>query len=647
MFFNQKPKDGDGPQQKSEDAKSMPGLPVAGPKTTKIPTIKISSSSIHTMQKDLAEIKNPNAKKIEEIEIEAKPAESDFSFNRGGSEIPKSNPFMNPYEIKGPAISSVTPKPAPSQMPTLATAPMPVPKPSPAPAPKPLYVQSPTPAPKSFYAPSPSEAPTPIPKPTPPPAPVSKKPEGTITFKDVSNPALQFDEMPKVKLSSPIIPSKPKPIEISQEVPKKAVNWGKTLMIVLVILIILVLGSGAYYFFMIKQAPKIEEPPIITPPVEPPVVIPPVEPPVVTPAFNPDKSNYLSLDLSVADATAVKTTLQKFITDVMSSDIATPVEFSIVDAQNNPITFKNFSDKLGLVLPANILADLSDNFSFYIYKDVANPGIGLALDSKNDTTLSASMSAEEKNLITDLKPFLSLIINSDYRPSETVFSTNDYNGIKTRYINIVTPNILSVDYAVNKNKLIIGTTMLTFRSIADKINNSTVTPSGSDSSNPDISLPANTGDDFNNCGTLVTDHIFVSPPLTSEDKKALDCFNSSVSKCQPATLSENSPSTGAESEVSISGKENDNCIINNKEIRAASGGNTLKLESYSTCKLPMEKYITPMYNEAIKQNKPELFLIGIVMVFIKSSTHTVQDNGWYMAEITNTQTQEKISIQCK
>jgi hypothetical protein len=254
------------------------------------------------------------------------------------------------------------------------------------------------------------------------------------------------------------------------------INLGKTIIIVLAFLIIAASVGGGYYFWVTRQkneiviAPStIESEPIIEsePELKPePIMIPPT---VIK--FSTSEPNIFEISTATAASGSIKENLQELAAKVALSGISLPVEFNVVDVNKKPIAFKDFAKLSGITFSQALLANLSGNFSLFIYNDGGATRTGLVIDSKYPTKLKYLMMAEEKTLAKSVDP---IFLATNYTLADKTFASSDYKGTIIRYINIISPEDLSVDYAMSKNKLIIGTTKMTLRSIIDCIEKTTV-----------------------------------------------------------------------------------------------------------------------------------------------------------------------------
>lgn len=250
------------------------------------------------------------------------------------------------------------------------------------------------------------------------------------------------------------------------EVPKKegalATNVGKLIAAVLIILIISVLGIGGYYFWNPRS---LNPEPVTKVSVEPKPEPVPTPTPVPVPKFTTEGINIFSIDLSSASSADIQAALFNLVGEVKKENLNGPIEFSLVDKDNNLIAFKNFSQKFELGLSINLINSFSEKFSLFIYNDNGNYRLGLAIDYKKGVDLKKLMRTEEPTLLTELKP---LFLDAAYsQPRDKKFSDNVYKNFAVRYENIVSPEYLSIDYIANNKTLFIGTTRLTAQAMVD------------------------------------------------------------------------------------------------------------------------------------------------------------------------------------
>jgi hypothetical protein len=275
-----------------------------------------------------------------------------------------------------------------------------------------------------------------------------------------------------------------KSILTSKNIPPQELASGKKenpltniIFVTIIVIIILSIGVGGYYFFITRSgqveqqaAPIIEEPVAQIPVVEEPVVITaPIE------KYSSLKPNYLPIDIAKAKDTDITKSLMDIVPELGVSASETPLEFLVVDINNNPITFSIFSSALKLNLSPATLSALSENFSIYYYKDGSSVKLGLSIDIKDPIGLKTSLQKEESNLPSKLLP---LFLGATPEIKNGKFKDSIYNNAAIRYLNLNSQNTLSVDYAVGDKQLAIGTSKDTLRKIIDKLSlPKNVTPS--------------------------------------------------------------------------------------------------------------------------------------------------------------------------
>lgn len=247
----------------------------------------------------------------------------------------------------------------------------------------------------------------------------------------------------------------------SANAPEHHFNWTKMIVSAVILFVMLLSASSGYYFWMTRFNSQ--------PPQETAQTLPP--PPEPAPSLSTSNPNYLSVDMDNADSTSIKESINKYVKEVSGQKPESPVEFIVRDLANNPVTFSKFAVKIGITFPAEITASLGSNFSLFIFNDNDNVRLGLAIDSTDSTNekLKDALSKEEANLPKDLEP---LFLTTTYTLENREFNTSYYGGAEIRYRNIISPEELSIDYTIFRNKLVVGTTKMTLRSIIDSLTNS-------------------------------------------------------------------------------------------------------------------------------------------------------------------------------
>lgn len=242
--------------------------------------------------------------------------------------------------------------------------------------------------------------------------------------------------------------------------PKHIPKWSRVILWSSLAVAFATLVVAGYYFWITRMTP-----------ISPPPVLPAIPEPVVIEKeeskFSVENPNYLLIDTEKDTAQTIQQLLLKTATEVKEIGIGTPIEFIVVDQNNNPISLSIFSILSGLKL-APVLDNLEESFSLLIYLDSENPRMGLAADFKDKPKAARAMIAKEKTLVNDVS---FLLLSEIPQKTRGTFSVNDSKSFPIRYINIDAnaEGLLSVDYSLTDKQLIIATSKNTMWAILDKI----------------------------------------------------------------------------------------------------------------------------------------------------------------------------------
>ena len=392
---------------------------------------EIDDLPVHTMRKDLEEIAHPNLKTKEQLG-EATPIRPSNL-----TEAQKSSPFFSQTPVR-----KIEPQPV-DETPRII---------SQRPAPEPIKVMPQKQAFESMRQTPQKPAVEPIK--VAPTRPINEPVKKVVAPMPVKEPA-------KVAFK-PVEP----PIKIKEKDEQKK-SSGKPLLLVLAVLVILVIVAGGYYFWL-NQNQQTQEVAVTNVPEQ---TVEPQPEPVAK--FSNEKPNIFTVDMSTSTTKTLRDALQNQAQDVSEEKDSFPVEFTVTGIDGQPVAFKDFAKALGITFSPALTANLADTFSLFIYNDQANTRLGIALNSKDPIALKKLVVAEEKTLAKDLSP---IFLTDEYTLTPKTFASSNYTGLAIRYLNIISPEDLSVDYAISQNKLLIGTTKMTLRTIIDKITPPTVSP---------------------------------------------------------------------------------------------------------------------------------------------------------------------------
>lgn len=294
--------------------------------------------------------------------------------------------------------------------------------------------------------------------------PTAQAPTESESVDNIANTQTLTEKQQSSPFLNSVIPTAPKSSQKTEVSAKKINapannNFAVTLIVIAVI--VLIAGAGIYYFNVTRQGnvAVVEPTPALIIPEEP--IVP------LAPKFSSDKPTYLSLDIDNLTTVQIKEALHNLATEIKSAELTAPIEFIVTDSQNNPVDFTIFSQKIGLTLSENVLSKLDPTFNLFVFNDGGNMRLGLAITTIDNATLKRALLLEEPLLAKNLDAIL--LVDTDHEFSTAAFSETVYNKIAIRYQNIISPEELSIDYAIDDTQLIIGTTKETMFSIMDKI----------------------------------------------------------------------------------------------------------------------------------------------------------------------------------
>nr|HPN55189.1 hypothetical protein [Candidatus Moranbacteria bacterium] len=229
----------------------------------------------------------------------------------------------------------------------------------------------------------------------------------------------------------------PKDIYFSEKPSEKpSVNIAyKITLVAIVFLIIALIGLGGYYFLVVKKqtqkSPAVAETELPNEEIISTKELPEKETPEVV-ASSEKKATYLPLDISSLSTEEIKASIVSAVNKMGSADSEVFQEFTIVDLNNNPISFPVFAQAAKINLPVVILDDLSQSFSLFVYKNKEVSRLALAIVAKENNTLPEKMLSQEKTLPEDLT---FLFLESKPVLTNNSFKSSAYKDASVRYLN--------------------------------------------------------------------------------------------------------------------------------------------------------------------------------------------------------------------
>ena len=238
--------------------------------------------------------------------------------------------------------------------------------------------------------------------------------------------------------------------------------WMLYSIAIAIAVVCVVLGVGVWYFFFSPEQSSVESvaPDVIEKSSETNTNLPPKQLP-----FSLDKPNYLSFNTETISPLDIRKTLSETAERITMAGISVPVEFFVTDHNNNPLAFSRFAFLLNLELDANFLALIQEAFSLYAYNDDGRVRFGLALRFKNMEAATDLLAKTETDMPYALR---ALILEPGVTVAKkSVFRSAPYNRFAVRFANIDGNQNISLDYALDNNRLFLGTSKNTLRVLLD------------------------------------------------------------------------------------------------------------------------------------------------------------------------------------
>lgn len=460
------------------------------PETLKNDTPDLIDAKIHVMQHDLDEIA-----KTGRVEIDATPQETKKSKPKETNEvsdtpIPSDSPFSQSiYPASDEPLPETTPKPKtppapepPTLVAPIPESPAPVPQAAPDPAPPvraprpetstdmrrgpsaitstplnlPTFEAAPAPTQRERTLPSARPAPPPKPDTSVPPQPAAIR---TGAWPVPTEPAeTDKKSSPKKSLSKKKSATKKSPPDKNalpdNIILKEGWGWKHT---VLLGLVVVALGGGASYFWMTRSSESMPEfslpriPDITGNPKAEEILSEPEE----ELPFSTATPNTFVIDVETETVSMLREKLLANAETMKDAGMTGPVPFTVVDKTNTPIAFFIFASVFNLGLSGDLLNSIDNDFTLSLVIDQDEPRLVFTLHVKNADDAARYLAASEKTLLISLKNIL-LVETPPAIPAST-FNTGTYRDITVRYFNFPEEPLLSLDYALTSETLIIGT----------------------------------------------------------------------------------------------------------------------------------------------------------------------------------------------
>lgn len=229
------------------------------------------------------------------------------------------------------------------------------------------------------------------------------------------------------------------------------------LIIIISVLIVALFAGGGYYFWTTRMQNTSEMNPS-------PNNVSPT--PTPSSAFSLTSPNTLPILAESLSPQGIAHIFKQTATQVKDAGINKPVEFSLTDQDNNPLSFPEFATAAGINLSQEALSGSTGDFSLFVYNDMGRMRLALAFSFSDTAAAKSALKNNEGTLSEGLRP---LFLDATALPEKSAFQESTYKNTSIRYFNLDTANALSIDYAFLPDRLVIATSKDTERAILDTL----------------------------------------------------------------------------------------------------------------------------------------------------------------------------------
>lgn len=179
-----------------------------------------------------------------------------------------------------------------------------------------------------------------------------------------------------------------------------------------------------------------------------------------------DQPNYLVLDVETATLEQIQAMLQKEAEKMSSQGITTPIEYLVVDTNNNPVAFSRFAIFIGADNPKDLVEASLEPFSLYLVLDNAALRMALAIPLKAE--IGANFPENKAILAESLKKFFYPEPQKSSSLQNVTFNQSSYKNNVIFYTNIDEAGNISFDVTSQEGILTVANSKNALRAVIDK-----------------------------------------------------------------------------------------------------------------------------------------------------------------------------------
>lgn len=251
---------------------------------------------------------------------------------------------------------------------------------------------------------------------------------------------------------------------IQTQKPEKKPFWSMAnILSVVVFILILGLISGGSWYYLNTRSVQEELPEASIEELQPTLV---EEVATESATVMVDQPNYITIDVETITLEQIKILLAEEHEKMVAEGVTTPVEYLVVDKNNNPVAFSRFALLIGAETPNDLVAASLEPFSLYLFVDQGAPRMALAITLKAET--SSSFPANKTVLSQSLKKFF---YPSEYQATDLStfpFAQTTHKNNTIHYTNVDEAKNLSLDMTTEEGTLTVANSKNTLRAVIDK-----------------------------------------------------------------------------------------------------------------------------------------------------------------------------------
>jgi len=247
----------------------------------------------------------------------------------------------------------------------------------------------------------------------------------------------------RVELPKPQEPILPSFSSETEEPPRTK----KVFIPVILVIAVLLVGAGFYYWWNYMRGPE-------KPAIEPPASLIEVD---ITEMINIKEGKEADL-LNELKKKAAEFQEKNTFRRILLKKIGREKDYFL--------SSQEIFGALGINLSADILSNLNEDNTLFIYAQEQKNRLGIIIKNDNADNLKIYLKSWEATMVNDLKPLF--LGEKLIQPAVTEFKDSPYKEVNIRYLNFI-DSIFAVDYALVGDYFVITTSKESMHGVIDKV----------------------------------------------------------------------------------------------------------------------------------------------------------------------------------